>query len=284
MRFTPGDDFDPVRITDSGQCFRWKMLSEDTCRLIHAGRCLYAVRTGIDEFELDCSEEEFASIWSGYFDLEEDYAAIRGRIDPVKDPFLAKACAEGKGIRILRQDPFEALISFIISQNRNIPAIRNSIELLCRMAGEKRTDSRGELFYTFPGPESIASLPDERLAPCRLGYRAGYVRAAAVAVAEGTFDLDALEKKSDEEAMTELTKLYGVGVKVAGCMLLFGLHRLNAFPVDVWIRRAIGTEYPFGYPMEKYAPYNGVYQQYMFAYYRNGKSIQETCSGGTDHV
>ena len=89
MRFTPGDDFDPARITDSGQCFRWKMLSEDTCRLIHAGRCLYAVRTGIDEFELDCSEEEFSSIWSGYFDLEEDYAAIRGRIDPVKDPFLA---------------------------------------------------------------------------------------------------------------------------------------------------------------------------------------------------
>ena len=97
-------------------------------------------------------------------------------------------------------------------------------------------------------------------------------------------DLDALEKMSDEEAMTELTKLYGVGVKVAGCMLLFGLHRLNVFPVDVWIRRAVGTEYPFGYPMEKYAPYNGVYQQYMFAYYRNGKSMHKTCSGGTDHV
>ncbi|MBO5998351.1 MAG: DNA-3-methyladenine glycosylase 2 family protein [Lachnospiraceae bacterium] len=270
MKFIPGDDFDPARIADSGQCFRWKRLSDDTCRMVHAGRCLYAVRTGNDEYELDCPEEEFDSVWRDYFDLGENYAAIRGRIDPAKDPFLTKACEEGKGIRILRQDPFEALISFIISQNRNIPAIRNSIELLCRTAGEERTDNRGRTFYTFPQPEKIAALTDNQLAACRLGYRADYVRNAARAVTEGSFDPDALRQKSDEEAVTELTALYGVGRKVAGCMLLFGLHRLNAFPVDVWIRRVLENEYPLGYPMDEYAPYNGVYQQYMFAYYRNG--------------
>ena len=160
-------------------------------------------------------------------------------------------------------------MSFIISQNRNIPAIRRSVELLCRAAGEECTDGRGETFYAFPEPEAVLALTEAELDACRLGYRTKYVQAAALAAAEGSLDLAALGEAGQEEALAALTALYGVGTKVACCAALFGLHKLDAFPVDLWIRRVLEVEYPGGYPKEAYSPYNGVYQQYLFAYVRS---------------
>ncbi len=263
------DDLDLRKIADSGQCFRWTVQDERTVRIIAAGRCLYAVDLGGGAFAFDCDDAGFADLWHGYFDLDEDYAAIRGRIDPAADPFLWRAAEHGKGIRILRQDPWETLVSFIISQNRNIPAIRRSVELLCEMCGTRKTDARGGPFFAFPEPERIAALSEDDLKACKLGYRWRYVREAARTVLRGGIDLPALSRRPCSEAVEALCALDGVGPKVAGCVALFGLHQPDAFPRDVWINRVLRNEYPGGFPFDRYSPYNGVYQQYMFAYYRD---------------
>ena len=260
------DDFDLRRIADSGQCFRWAR-SGDGWRILSGDRCLHIAPCPDGRYALDCTEADFAAVWRDYFDLSEDYAAIRARIDPA-DAFLRAAAAQQEGIRILRQAPWETLVSFIISQNKNIPAIRCAIENLAEACGDARTDAAGEAYYAFPSPEALAALDDEALRRCGLGYRCAYVRAAAEAVCAGALDLDALRDAEESRAMEALTGLHGVGVKVASCVSLFGLHHLNAFPQDVWIKRILAREYPAGYPFSAYAPWNGVYQQYMFAYDR----------------
>ncbi len=263
------DDFDPDRIAQSGQCFRWEKKEGETWRIIAGKACLYLTSLGDDLYEFECTEDEYENFWRQYFDLQENYQNIRSRIDHEEDPFLWQAAEQEKGIRILRQDPWEMLITFIISQNRNIPAIRNSVELLAERCGEKRIDSRGAGFYAFPEPAALAALPEDDLKSCKLGYRCKYVHAAAEAVSNGDIDLWSLLAADEASTINALTKLFGVGTKVANCVSLFGLHHVNAFPVDVWIRRVLDEQYPNGYPYEKYAPYNGIYQQYMFAYYRH---------------
>ena len=124
------DDFNLDKITDSGQCFRWTKTDDYTYRIIAGESCLYITELADDRYDLSCSEEEYDNKWEDYFDLREDYRSIRERIDPGQDPFLQKAAESEKGIRILRQDPWEMLITFIISQNKNIPAIRRCVELL----------------------------------------------------------------------------------------------------------------------------------------------------------
>ena len=272
MRIHFTDDFDPGLLADSGQCFRWYALGEKSWRVLHGAHCLILTEAGPQEYDLDCAEAEYDALWRPYLDMDESYAAIRERIDPAADPFLYAAAQAQRGLRILRQDSWEALASFIISQNRNIPAIRRSIELLCQAAGTLCRDSRGEAYFAFPTPEAVAALSDDALTSCKLGYRDKYLHAAAEAVAAGCVDLAALCQTEPEKSLETLLKLKGVGVKVAACVQLFGLHQLDAFPVDVWIRRVLEAEYPGGYPQARYSPYNGVYQQYMFAYYR-GKTL-----------
>ncbi len=268
MDITITDDFSLSGIAESGQCFRWSRTDENTFRIIAADQCTYASGIGNRVFRFDCDDKTFSDFWAPYFDLEESYQKIRSRISPRKDPFLRKAMEQEKGIRILRQDPWEMLITSIITQNRNIPAIQRSVALLAEMCGERHLDSRGQEYYAFPLPERLAALSKEDLLSCRLGYRWKYVRAAAETVAEGKIDLLKLRTAPCEDAVQRLTELYGVGNKVASCVALFGLHLLDAFPRDVWINRVLAHEYPDGYPFEAYSPYNGVYQQYMFAYYR----------------
>ena len=269
MNILIGDDFDLQKIAESGQCFRWKQVDEHTYRIIAADCCLYISHEADQNFSVDCDEKEFQEKWAPYFDLSENYQVIRQRVDREADPFLWEAMEQEKGIRILRQDPWEMLITSIITQNRNIPAIQKSVELLSEMCGEKCFDSRGQSYYGFPKPDQLAALSQDQLIACKLGYRWKYVHASATAVAEGQIDLQKLQASDCEDAISRLTALYGIGNKVASCVALFGLHQLNAFPRDVWINRVLQTEYPGGYPFERYSPYNGVYQQYMFAYYRN---------------
>ena len=263
------DDFDLDKIADSGQCFRWSGISHNTYRIIAGKSCLYMTSLGDGHYKLDCTEDAYKHFWQNYFDLGENYAKIRSLINAEKDPFLWTASQNEKGIRILRQDPWEMLITFIISQNRNIPAIRHSVELLAKSCGEKKSDSKGLAYYAFPAPQSIEALTQKELSDCRLGYRCKYVHAAAEAVLDGKIDLNHLRETDDASAVTALTGLYGVGVKVASCISLFGLHHTDAFPIDVWMKRILSEHYPAGYPFERYTPYNGIYQQYMFAYYRH---------------
>ena len=263
------DDFDLDKIARSGQCFRWQKAGENIWRIVHKGQCISIRELGEGRCHLFCSEEAYYTHWRSYFDLDEDYREIRAKIKAADDPFLHVACTYGKGIRILRQDPWETLVSFIISQNKNIPSIKNCIALLCATAGELMTDDTGEKYTAFPSPEAILSMSEEQLRACGLGYRWKYVRSAALAVAEGALDISALMPADQEETLAHLMAVPGVGVKVASCVSLFGLHHMDAFPVDVWIKRILANEYPAGYPLERYRPYNGVYQQYMFFYYRD---------------
>ena len=264
---------DLEKIALSGQCFRWERLGRDHFRIPHAGECLEISMTEAERFSLSCGEEQFETLWRDYFDLKENYRSIRKRIDPEQDPFLWKAAEQEQGIRILWQDPWEMLITFIISQNKNIPAIRSCVNMLAARCGERKTDSRGQEYYGFPEPAAIAVLSEKDMLECRLGYRCKYVLAAAKAVAGGEIKLEQLLAADERTTIAALTGLYGVGTKVANCVSLFGLHHIDAFPVDVWIRRILTEQYPDGYPYDRYAPYNGIYQQYMFACYRH-RSIE----------
>lgn len=266
------DDFDLNKIADSGQCFRFNQCPEGYS--VAAGdRHVFIKELGDDTYDFDCSKEEYEEFWKGYFDLDLNYSEIRGKIDRKKDPYLYNAAIYGKGIRILRQDPWEMLISFIISQRKNIPAIKASIEKLCSKAGKViAEDERFGKIYSFPTAKELSLLPMEELAACSLGYRDKYVHRAAADVASGAVDLSGMGDLKDSELMEQLLKLYGVGVKVANCEILFGYHRLDAFPKDVWINRVLDNHYPEGFLFHEYAPYNGLMQQYLFFYSRNNNN------------
>ena len=269
MIVTIADDFDLKKIADSGQCFRWTKTEGNTFRVIAGEACLYITALEKDRYDLDCTEPEFDHFWREYFDLQTDYQKIRERIDRKTDPFLREAAEHEKGIRILRQDPWEMLITFIISQNKNIPAIRRSVELLAENCGRKLQDLRGQEYYSFPSPDAMACLSEHELLACKLGYRWKYIQSASKAVKNGDIDLNALQDADEKTTISALTGLFGVGIKVANCVSLFGLHHIDAFPVDVWMKRILAEQYPDGYPYKKYSPFNGIYQQYMFAWYRH---------------
>lgn len=256
------------KIAESGQCFRWRRTGENAYKIPFGNRMLKIEQPEPELLRMNCTEEEYASVWKGYLDLDTDYGKMNAKIRKRKDPFLWNAMNAQRGVRILRQDTWEMLITSIITQNRNIPAIQKSVELLSEKAGTKLTDPEGEEFFAFPTPEQLHRMTDDCLGCCKLGYRMGYIRGAAEAVYSGKVRLDEIRELPDAECRTRLTALTGVGEKVAACVMLFGLHRLNAFPMDVWMKRITANEYPDGYPFDDYSPYNGVFQQYMFAYYR----------------
>jgi N-glycosylase/DNA lyase len=258
------DDFDLKKIADSGQCFRFNECP-DGYSVAAGSRHLFIREVGEDTYDLDCTEQEYEDFWKDYFDLDLNYSEIRARINPETDPYLYNAAQFGRGIRILRQDPWEMLISFIISQRKNIPAIKASIEKLCEKAGHViAEDERYGKIYSFPTPKELSLLTMEELSACSLGYRDKYVQRAAMDVVSGAVDLEAYRELDDGELMEKLLKLFGVGVKVANCEILFGYHRLDAFPKDVWINRVLELKYPQGFPFKEYEPYNGIMQQYLF--------------------
>lgn len=265
--------FDIDQIAESGQCFRMTKVFDNVYGLIFRGRYIELSKKGIladgsSVVELSCEQEEFDIIWKDYFDINTDYSDILKMIDK-DDEFLCRAADYGQGIRILRQDPWEMIISFIISQRKSIPAIRTSIERLASKCGDRIETPRGAA-YSFPSAEQILSLSRSELDECGLGYRSKYITEISRRVVSGDFDVYALDKLSDEELKKELLNIYGVGVKVANCVMLFGYHRVDSFPEDVWIKRALGSFYPDGFPYEKYPGCAGIMQQYIFFYIRNG--------------
>ena len=262
-------DFDIVKIAESGQCFRLNQSGENTYKLTAQGRVLSAERMRSGGVRFDCTQAEWDGVWCSYFDMETGYAAIRAAIDP-QDAYLTAAAAYGAGIRILRQDPWEALISFILSQRKNIPAIKRCVETLCVRFGEPVPGHVQE--RAFPGAERLAGLELDCLNGCSLGYRGKYAQAAARMVASGELDLRKLAVLPDDALFDALLRVPGVGKKVAECTMLFGFHRLNRFPVDVWIERVLTREYPGGFPLSRYAGMAGVLQQYLFYYERSGRT------------
>ena len=214
----------------------------------------------------NCTKEEFESFWLNYFDLNRDYDEILSLYK--KDKYLLKATTDFYGIRILNQDPWEALCSFIISQNNNIPRIKGIINRLCESYGNKLPN--GE--YTFPSAGTLAKLEPEDLAPIRAGFRNKYIIDAARKVASGEVDLEAIKKLPLDKAEAELLKIKGVGPKVAQCALLYGCSKVDAFPIDVWVKRIMSELYPSGLPKCACGT-KGIAQQYLFHWRRNTNSI-----------
>ena len=287
------DNFNIRDISISGQCFRLKELCGGVFTLAAFGKILL-LGGNENTVVLSCSENDFESIWKDYFDLACDYSSYRKSI-PVEDRYLTDAAEYGKGLRILKQDPWEMLITFIISQRKNMPAISSCVEQISERFGDPVTLSPGEVtsfldecieeglitgdiadnakallsekrFYSFPDAASLADASIEELSKCSLGYRDKYISKCAKDVSSGSLDLYALCGLETPALFEELLKIYGVGKKVANCILLFGYHRLEAFPIDVWIGRILDREYGGSFDTSPYEGYAGVIQQYMFFY------------------
>lgn len=252
------------QIAESGQCFRMKEINDGRYSLIAFGEYAELHQAADNRVKIIESTIKDISFWEKYFDIGYDYEKIVSCLIEGEDDFLRKAAIFGSGLRILRQEPFEALISFIISQNKNIPAIRNSIEKLSRNYGEERQIPQGSIggegtsYYTFPTAERLAVAGKEELRAMGLGYRDEYVHGAAKAVAEGRLDLNRLKTLECDVIMSELMSIKGVGKKVASCVALFGFHQMSAVPVDVWIERVDREIYGGGFDWKRYGHIAGL--------------------------
>ena len=248
-----------------GQCFRWREQEDGGFFGVVRSRKV-VVRTQGDTLVIEGASEDDRELWAEYFDLGLDYGAVREQLAAVH-PTMAEAARFAPGIRILRQEPFEALISFIISQNNNIKRIAGIVERLCERFGEEISDG----VYAFPTAEKLAALEPDDLAPIRAGFRHRYIIDAARKVADGTVNLDALRQAPYEQARASLMQITGVGVKVADCVLLYGLHRLEGFPMDVWMKRAMAALFD-GLEPQAFGDCAGIAQQYIFHYARMNAS------------
>ena len=273
--------FDLAKIADSGQAFRIKVIDDTHIELVAFGRYLQVARTGKDIFAFSCSQEEFDGIWRSYFDLDRDYEAIVRSID-TNDSYLKDAAQFGSGIRILKQDVFETVISYIISQRRSIPSITTSVERISKLCGRKIKAPKlsdpfvkplAKEYYAFPSPEELSSLPFEALENTGVGYRAPYIARAAEDFAAGKLKAGEMTKLSDEELYKILMAMFGVGTKVANCIMLFAFARTGRFPVDVWIQRIEDRYYGGCFDCTPYPDTAGIMQQFMFYYERRKPQI-----------
>lgn len=276
MIITITDDFNPDIIIESGQCFRPSKLGEDSWKFITGDKYLTLKKLDDSTYDVNSDEKEWDSIWRPYFDLDRDYRSIRKSIKD--DPYLEQASECGKGIRILKQDSWEMLISFIISQRKSIPSIRSCIEKLCTkygdVLGEQINNNKDkENIYAFPNAESILMAGESGLSDCSLGYRLPYLLDAAEKVSSGELDLNAIASLGDEELFESLKTVKGVGDKVSNCICLFAFARTGRAPVDVWIKRVIDEQYRGVNPFDKYGDSAGIMQQYVFYYAQNKKKV-----------
>jgi len=253
-------DLDLAQTLDCGQSFRWVEMDKGFKGIAYNKEV--TMRLDGDTLFIDnASEDDFEKIWRSYLDLDLDYGKIREEISELH-PILKEASEYASGIRILRQEPWEALCTFIISQNNNIKRIKGIVARLCENFGDKVGGG-----YSFPSAERLSELDLEDLAELRAGFRNKYIIDAAKKVASGEANLELCRTLPYDEAREELMKIKGVGVKVADCALLFGMHRVEAFPVDVWMKRALETLFPDMTP-DDFGDYAGIAQQYIFHYSR----------------
>ncbi len=258
------DDFDLGKIISSGQCFRARKMQDDAYRFIIGDEVIYIRDAGNQKFSVSCSPEKWRDTWSDYFDLGRCYKDIF-EVECDKHLFIHEAMTYGRGLRILHQNSWETLVTFIISQRKSIPAISKSVELLASKFGHC-IETEYETLCSFPTPQEMSDVTEQELIECGLGYRAQYVVDAIRQVLTGNLALDTLADYSDEQLLERLQIVHGVGKKVANCVALFAYGRTACVPIDVWIMRAIendcGGESPFGL----FGRNAGIIQQYVFYY------------------
>lgn len=282
IEFDNVSNIDLTHIFECGQCFRWVPADDGTDDYIGAAGG-YAARASLLPAEGADSEAGThsdglkklvlrvtggdESFWYNYFDLNTDYGAIKAEL-LAGDPILKEATEYGGGIRILNQDLFETIISFIISQNNNIPRIRKNIESVCEKYGEPIGEAFGRMWYAFPEPEALAAAERSDLTELKLGYRSEYIKAAG----------ERFMSCPEPECREDILDYYGIGPKVANCIMLFGLRQTDAFPVDTWVRHIMNDMYGFeekdtggmtGFACERFGRLAGYAQQYLFYYYRD---------------
>ncbi|MBQ9531739.1 MAG: DNA-3-methyladenine glycosylase 2 family protein [Eubacterium sp.] len=246
---------------DCGQAFRWERGEDGSYCGVAGGRFLKIRKENNNIIFENTDMEVFNAFWRHYFDLDRDYKAICDKLK--EDELLSSTIDEYYGIRILNQEPWEALCSFVISQQNNIKRIKLIISRLCKAYG----DDLGNGYYSFPSPQRLSQLSVSDFEALGLGYRAKYLEKLSKEVAGGNIDLQKIKALSLDDARKELLGIYGVGIKVANCALLFGFEFYSAFPVDVWMKRVM-EYYPNGLP-ECFNGIEGIAQQYLFHWARN---------------
>lgn len=276
------DSFELKDIFDCGQCFRWNEEEDKSYTGIFKNNVLNVKKENEDVVFEGICEGNIEEVCKEYFDLDTDYKKIKTKLASI-DEHLKESVEYGKGIRILKQDLWETIISFIISANNNIPRIKGIIERLSKEYG-KKIEFKGKAYYTFPSIEELSRANVEDLRETRMGFRDKRVYDTCKMFMEKEITLDELRDEQDVEVLREkLMALPGVGRKVADCIMLFSLHRFEVFPVDVWVRRVMNELYIKNpdenkvskellqkLAKEKYADLAGLAQQYLFYQRRNG--------------
>ncbi len=273
-------DFDTTHIFECGQCFRWRREPDGSYTGVVRGR-VANVDYGNGRLVIrNATPEDFERIWFDYFDLGRDYAKIKQAVSI--DGIMKKAVEFGSGIRLLKQEPWETLISFILSSNNRIPRIMKIIDDISRLYGEE-LEYNGRSFYGFPDAQCLAARSLEEIQACRGGYRCAYIQRTAARAVSGEFDFLRLADLADlgaSEARNYLMQLHGVGGKVADCVLLYSGTRYDVFPTDVWVRRVMeelyfkretGFKEIQQFAAENFGEYAGMAQQYLFYYAREHK-------------
>lgn len=269
--------FELKDVFECGQCFRWNKTEENTYIGTAYGRVIEVKKQENDAIIYNTSEEDFNNIWREYFDLDRDYGEIIEELS--NDPILKKSSEFGEGIRLLQQDPFEITISFIISANNRIPMIKRAIDNISKKWG-KEILYKGKTYYTFPTLDVLAQVSLEEIESCGVGFRAKYIVDTIKKLYENEYDLNEIKKLNGDGCHEALKKFNGIGPKVSDCIMLFSMQKYSAFPVDVWVKRAMMFFYvapdvslpkirKFG--REKFGDLAGFAQQYLFYYAREKK-------------
>lgn len=270
------EDFDAVHIFECGQCFRWSKEADGSYTGVAFSKVLN-VKSDTEAKTVvlkNTGMEDFNNIWFNYFDLGRDYGSLKRQL--AEDPVLDMAIKHGQGIRILRQEPWELVISYIISANNSIPLISRSINLLSELYG-RPLSYNGRTYYAFPTVEELSCAGLEDINRCRAGFRCKYIYNTTQLVKAGEADLEMIAGLDIDSARKELMKLPGVGPKVADCIMLFSMQKFEAYPIDVWVKRV--TEYFFlekdvsmkeiqQFAKQKFGSLAGFAQEYLFYYAR----------------
>lgn len=276
-------NFNIKQVVECGQCFRWEKVDElDYIGVAH-GRVIEVIQEGDTVTLLNTNEEDFKNIWFDYFDLARDYSKVKEAL--ANDEILSKSVEYGYGIRILNQEHFEILISFIISARNSIPSIMKTIKKISEKWGNA-IEYKGNTYYTFPTPEVLKNATLEEIQETGASFRSKYIIDTISNVnksledGDKEFDLDYISSLNADECHTALQNFKGVGAKVADCIMLFSMAKYSAFPVDVWVKRAMIFFYGAEegslnkiriFARNKFGEVAGFAQQYLFYYARENK-------------
>lgn len=276
-------DFNITHIFDCGQCFRWDRQPDGSYTGVVKDKVVNLSQQK-DMVTLDnASLTDYDTVWKNYFDMDTDYSDIKACVDV--DEIMDEAVAFGSGIRILNQDEWETMISFMISANNRIPMIKKVIENISKSFGNYICTYRDKDYYTFPTAQQLASSPVEKIQECKAGFRSERIKDAAIRFLAEKDKIYSLKDKTYEEGLDYLKTYKGIGDKVANCILLFSMKQFSTFPVDVWVRRVMQTLYVDEktndkeirrFAEEKFGRYSGYAQQYLFYYAREnavGKAV-----------